>query len=73
MYFLVIDTLQSLDFIIHNPEPYDATVRTKMIRVTREELETDIFRAQAMIFEFQCEWTQLTKQFVETVLKNNHS
>jgi len=72
MYFVVIETLQSLDFIIHNPEPYDATVRTKMIRVTREELETDIFRAQAMIFEFQVEWTQLTQQFVANVLKNNH-
>lgn len=72
MYFLVIETLESLDFIIHNPEPYDATVRTKIIRVTREELETDIFRAQAMICEFQVEWAQLTQQFVANVLKNNH-
>ena len=72
MYFVVIDTLESLDFIIHNPEPYDERVRTKIKTVTRKELEADIFRAQAMICEFQVEWTKVMHQFVENVKKTQN-
>lgn len=71
MYFVVIDTLDTLDFIIHNPEPYDANVRTKIIRVTREELATDIQRAEIAIFEFQAEWTTILKKFIENVTKHS--
>lgn len=69
-YFLVIETLETLDFIVHNPEPYDANVRTMIIRVTREELKDDIMRANMQIFEFLVEWTKLTEQFVANVIQH---
>lgn len=70
MYFVVIDTLESLDFIVHSPTPYDANVRTMIIRVTREELKDDIMRANMQIFEFLAEWTKLTEQFVKNVVEH---
>lgn len=68
-YFVVIDTLQSLDFIIHNPEPYDARVRTKIITVTREELKEKIIMAECAIAEFLALYNKYLLLFIEAVKK----
>jgi DNA-binding MarR family transcriptional regulator len=69
MYFLVIESLQSLDFIIHSPHPYDERVRTKRITVTREEIATDIQQAEMAIFDFIAEFQNMTTLFIENVKK----
>lgn len=70
MYFVVIESLQSLDFIVHSPHPYDARVRTKKIRVTREQLLPDIQRAEIAIFDFLAEFQALSALFIENVKKH---
>jgi hypothetical protein len=71
MYFIVIESLQSLDFIIHSPHPYDERVRTKRITVTREELLPDIQRAEMAIFDFIAEFKEVSTLFIENVKKYN--
>lgn len=70
-YFIVIESLQKLTFIIHNPLPYDASVRTKMITVTREQLESQIMSAQMAIFDFIADFQKLSEKFISNV--KNHS
>lgn len=70
-YFLVIDTLETLDFIIHNPEPFDDMVRTKTIRVTREELQEQITQAEYALCNFQGEYETALKQFVANVVAHS--
>ena len=71
MYFVVIDSLESLSFIVHHPMPYDASVRTKIITVTREDLESQIMSAQMAIFEFLADFQKLSEKFISNV--KNHS
>lgn len=68
-YFLVIESLQKLSFIIHNPLPYDATVRTKIITVTREEIQNDIMSAQMAVFDFMADFQKLSQAFIANVKK----
>lgn len=70
-YFLVIETLETLDFIIHNPEPYDDMVRTKTIRVTRLELQKYIMEAEVAICDFQGEYEIALKKFVLNVVEHS--
>lgn len=56
-YFIVIDTLESLDFLIVNPDIPDEFFRIKKITVTREELADDIAKAENALAEFYGEWT----------------
>jgi hypothetical protein len=55
-YFVVIETLEYLDFVIFNPEIYDKDFRKIVIRITREELEDDIKEAEESLLEFRNEW-----------------
>lgn len=71
MYFIVIESLQSLDFIIHSPHPYDQRARTKRITLTREELLPDIQRAEIAIFDFLAEFNAVSTLFIENVNKYN--
>lgn len=70
-YFITIESLQKLHFIIHNPLPYDASVRTKIITVTREELENDIMNGQMAIFDFIAEFQKLSETFIANVKKHS--
>ena len=70
-YFLVIESLQKLSFIIHNPLPYDASVRTKIITVTREELQNDIMSAQMAVFDFMADFQKLSQTFIANVKKHS--
>lgn len=66
-YFVVIETLETLDFIVHDPAPYDVRVRTKTITVTRQELREDILRAEAAIFDYIAKLTKKIQLFVKKV------
>jgi len=65
-YFIVIPTLEELDFVIFNPEMYDPKFRKRVIHVTREEFEEDIEICQWALVTFRKEWLaaidQLTKE-----------
>lgn len=63
-YFIVIDTLESLDFIISNPDIADAKYRTKIVTVTRQELASDISRAEEALAEFYGEYTEMIQIFL---------
>lgn len=66
-YFIVIETLESLDFIVHDPAPYDKRVRTKILTVTRQEIREDILRAEAAIFDYIAQFTKKIQTFVNKV------
>lgn len=63
-YFIVIDELESLDFIISNPDMHDAFFRNKVITVTRIELEKDIERAKVDLADFYTEWVAMMQKFI---------
>jgi hypothetical protein len=63
-YFVVIDELEELDFLVYNPEIYDPKLRLVTINVTREQLSEDIARAQAEIVKFRVEWVEAMKKVV---------
>lgn len=66
-YFITIDTLEELDFVIHNPDPFDKRLRTLVITVTREQLETQIMMAKASIAEFQVNLQEKIKVFIQNI------
>jgi len=55
-YFLVIDTLEELSFMLYNPDMYDDHRQSFVIKVTREELAKDIEKAKERIHSFKIEW-----------------
>jgi len=65
MYFIVIDTLEELDFIIYNPEIYDEDYRMHVINVKREDLQEEIQKAEEAIKEFRKEWVETIKTFTK--------
>lgn len=64
MYFIVIDTLEELNFVICNPDVYDSYFRIKVIKVTRKELEKEIDNAKVALADFYTEWTQMMQKFI---------
>lgn len=66
MYFIVIDTLEELDFIICNPEIYDEDYRMHVINVKREDLQEDIQKAEDALKEFRKEWVETIKLFTKS-------
>ena len=67
-YFIVMKDLETLDFIIHNPEPYDSTVRTKIIKITRDMIQEDIMRGEMAICNFQAEYATMLRLFVSNAV-----
>ncbi len=63
MYFIVIDTLQELDFIIYNPEIYDENYRMHIINIKRSDLQEEIDKADEALKEFRKEWVEIIKTF----------
>lgn len=66
-YFIVIDTLEEIDFVIHNPDPKDERARTIVIHKKREDLQESINEANVRIAEFQVELTNAIRTFVSNV------
>lgn len=64
-YFIVFDDLESLDFIIYNPDFYAENLRIKTIIVTREELAEKIEYAKMELAEFRAMWQQTAEKFLQ--------
>lgn len=57
-YFLVIDTLDYLDFCIYNPDVYGNLPKFHVIRITRKELSEEIAISKQKILEFREKWLE---------------
>ena len=66
-YFVVIDTLQSLDFIVYNPELRDPRMRKRIITVSRSDLSEDIEKAENALVVFREEWIETLEKLTKIV------
>jgi len=55
-YFLVVDTLKWLDFVIYDPRIINKSMQLKIFRVTRKELQPKIDEANEKIELFKRDW-----------------
>lgn len=58
-YFIVMEDLQELDFIIYNPDCSKEIKNLHIITVTRKELSKDIDKAEEKLKGFKTEWDKL--------------
>lgn len=58
-YFLVIDTLEWLDFCIYNPDVISNLPKFHIIRITREQLQKEIAKAKVDIQKFREKWLEI--------------
>jgi len=65
-YFIIIDELESLDFIVYNPEILDPKLRQIVTIVKREEkwVQEAITQAKEKIASFRLEWTEAMKKII---------
>ena len=68
-YFIVIDTLESIDFLVCNPDIEDDFFRLKVKTITREELKEDIEKAKEELVSFRELWLEIMNKFIS--LKTN--
>lgn len=64
-YFIVFDDLESLDFIIYNPDFYSEELRIKTLVVTREELKDKIEFAKIELANFRKDWQDIANEFLK--------
>ena len=67
-YFIVIDSLQYLDFVIFNAQIKDKAFRVRKIRVTREELAEDIEKAKTQLLKFKANLDAKKKELLTAFL-----
>jgi len=58
-YFIVMEDLKWLDFIIYNPDVSSEIPSLHVIKVTREDLQKDIEKAEEKISAFRATWEDL--------------
>ena len=63
-YFLVLDELEELDFVIFNPNIIDPKLRVRTVSVARNSLEKEISEAKEALVKFRAEWTEAQKKLV---------
>lgn len=63
-YFIVIDTLESVDFLVCNPDIEDDFFRLKVKTITREELAEDIEKAKEELVSFRDLWMEIMQKFI---------
>ncbi len=63
-YFVVIDTLESLDFIVANPDIPDSFFRLKKKTIFRSDLEKEIEQAKTDIVSFSELFTETIQKFI---------
>lgn len=67
-YFIVIDSLQYLEFVIFNAQIKDKNFRHRKIIVTREELAEDIEKAKAQLLKFKANLDAKKKELLTAFL-----
>ena len=65
-YFIVIDTLQAVNFTIFNENIKDANCRMKTWRITREEMQLYINQAKESLASFKTEWDEAKKALISS-------
>lgn len=65
-YFVVMQDLEELDFVIYNPDFFIESARMKIITVTREDLLSDIETAKLSIKDFRVNWLKNIQKLIET-------
>lgn len=65
-YFIVIDTLQAVNFTIFNENIKDANCRMKTWRITREEMQLYINQAKESLAKFKVEWDEAKKALISS-------
>lgn len=63
-YFLVIEDLEELDFIIYNPDFHLQNKRLKIITITREELKEELQQVELKLYEFRAIWIENIKKIL---------
>lgn len=63
-YFIVIDSLKYLDFVIFNAQIKDKDFRVRKIRVTREELSDSIEKAKNQLEKFKATFDAKKKELL---------
>jgi len=63
-YYVVIDDMESQDFIIYNPEIYDPEYRKIVIHTTREQFTKEIAEAKEKLSSFRIEWQDALRKFI---------
>lgn len=64
-YFIVMKDLEKLDFIIYNPDVIKGIPEIHIIKVTREDLQKDIGKAQDKLIIFKKGWDGLKDNLLE--------
>lgn len=67
-YFIVIDSLKYLDFVIFNAQIKDKAFRVRKIRVTRAELEEEIQKAKDQLEKFKANFDAKKKELLTAFL-----
>lgn len=67
MYFIVIDDLEELEFVIVNEHVKIMENRIRRIVVTREQLNDKIEKAKEALSVFKTEWDAMKKQLISSL------
>ncbi len=65
-YFIVMEDLDVLDFIIYNPDVSDSIKDIHIITVTRKDLQKDIDKAEEKVKDFRRKWEELEGKIKKT-------
>lgn len=63
-YYIVIEDLDELDFIIYNPTVKDPEYRKIVIHTTREQFTKEIAEAKEKLSSFRIEWQEALRKFI---------
>ena len=63
-YFLNVDTLEWLDFVSYDPRIAVEELQLSVVRVHREDLETEIEDVYEKLLKFRATWEQLQEQLI---------
>ena len=58
-YFLVMEDLQWLDFVIYNPDVSSEIPSIHVIKITRKDMQKEIDKAEWRLLDFKDKWSEL--------------
>lgn len=64
-YFIVFDELETLDFVVYNPDFYAEELRIQTRKITRAELAEKIEYAKMELAEFRAMWQATAQEFLQ--------
>ena len=64
-YFIVFDELETLDFVVYNPDFYAEELRIQTRKITRESIADKIEYAKNELVEFRQMWLETAQKFMK--------